>query len=699
VLFRNTQEKAMDGAGVTTEWTLDAPRSPALRAGRVDVAIIGAGLAGAILALVLARRGVSVGVVDLHNTHRSDFRCEKLSPAQLALLDDLGVREVVAGAVEGSLASSGFRYDAVVNAVRAAWPSTVRFVAARVSGLEYGEQGPRLMSSDGALMGARLVVLASGPGPALAARLGLEREVLRAAHSLCVGFTVALADGTPALEGFVHPGERVGDRIGFASLFPLGDAARINLFTFHDPRDPWVQRARQNPLEALFEVAPKARQRLAGVRLVEPAEVRFTDLYRTVNPARPGLVLIGDAFQTSCPSTGLGVSRLLTDIRQLVDRHLPTWLEAPLVDAAQIQAFYADPVKAAVDAQALQKADIVRRVAVETSPRWRAYRVASRLKGRLAARATTATVPHPPVERYAVGDWVRVKTASEILATLDGDGRLEGLPFMPEMVSLIGSVRMVRRRAVQTCVEGHGLRGMERTVLLDAPRCDGSAHDGCQRGCLPFFKEAWLAPIDAPVSIDATREAAARQRLMQADTRDGERYLCQSTALAGATLPPPGGRLRLLLNDLRGGELRPLRFVEILARSVSRRVLVALGKREFGALAGTDGKTQVRLELRPGERVRIKPPRQIAQTLDQGGRNRGMTFEPEMTGYAGGVYTVASRVERIVHEETGKMVKLKATVTLDGLDCQGRCALNCPRANPLYWREAWLERVQAPPSD
>ena len=61
---------------------------------------------------------------------------------------------------------------------------------------------------------------------------------------------------------------------------------------------------------------------------------------------------------------------------------------------------------------------------------------------------------------------------------------------------------------------------------------------------------------------------------------------------------------------------------------------------------------------------------------------------------AGSVRTVATPITRIIHEETGQMVQLRGTVSLEGLTCQGRCARNCPRANPLYWREDWLERVE-----
>ena len=36
------------------------------------------------------------------------------------------------------------------------------------------------------------------------------------------------------------------------------------------------------------------------------------------------------------------------------------------------------------------------------------------------------------------GDVVEVRSAAEILATLDRDGALEKMPFMPEMVTHIG---------------------------------------------------------------------------------------------------------------------------------------------------------------------------------------------------------------------------------------------------------------------
>ena len=37
-----------------------------------------------------------------------------------------------------------------------------------------------------------------------------------------------------------------------------------------------------------------------------------------------------------------------------------------------------------------------------------------------------------------VGDWIEVKSKDEILATLDKNGRLERMPFMPQMFQYCG---------------------------------------------------------------------------------------------------------------------------------------------------------------------------------------------------------------------------------------------------------------------
>ena len=78
---------------------------------------------------------------------------------------------------------------------------------------------------------------------------------------------------------------------------------------------------------------------------------------------------------------------------------------------------------------------------------------------------------------YRSGDWVEVRTKEEILQTLDGNGRLDELPFMPSMFQFCGRRFRVFKRAHKTCdtVNDYKGRRMNNTVHLDGVRCDGKA--------------------------------------------------------------------------------------------------------------------------------------------------------------------------------------------------------------------------------
>jgi hypothetical protein len=304
----------------------------------------------------------------------------------------------------------------------------------------------------------------------------------------------------------------------------------------------------------------------------------------------------------------------------------------------------------------------------------------------------TFLAPHT----FFAGEMVEVLSAGRIAATLDATGMLDGVPFMPEMLAFCGQRMRVHRRADKTCVEGHyGLRKLGGTVLLEAARCDGAAHDGCQRNCMMFWKEAWLRPAgEAAPALDLLTEARARKRLAAIATRDGDRYACQSTALMAATQPQAAWNIAHLITDVRRGELSLTGFAAMVGRTLVNRLRGLVGLADLGALAGASGKAAPGdLNLRPGEWVRVLPAETIRATLGPDGYNRGLSFEPEMSRYIGGVYQVEFAVQKIILEETGKMARLNRTVALKTLACAGVCAKNCPRANTLYWREAWLERV------
>jgi hypothetical protein len=99
------------------------------------------------------------------------------------------------------------------------------------------------------------------------------------------------------------------------------------------------------------------------------------------------------------------------------------------------------------------------------------------------------------------------------------------------------------------------------------------------------------------------------------------------------------------------------------------------------------------LRLQPGELVEVKSKDEIMAALGPNGKNRGLIFDVEMLPYCGRRARVVKSVEKIIEEHTGRMLRLRDCVILDQVTCVGRYHRFCPRAIHIYWREAWLRRV------
>lgn len=319
------------------------------------------------------------------------------------------------------------------------------------------------------------------------------------------------------------------------------------------------------------------------------------------------------------------------------------------------------------------------------------------------------------------GEVVQVRSREEILATLDPDGTLGGLPFMPEMLQYAGQTFTVHARADKTCdtVNMTGTsREMERTVHLSGLRCDGSAHGGCQARCLLFWREEWLRrpdpsaptppthrpPADAgdrpPVSVD-TLTAATR-----VPDSDPPIYRCQATELLKASRHLSGFDPRQYVKDLRYRNVGPLTLLRGLAittfnklQSVSRRLPRWLRYKNgqfYPFYQGTgDGSRTPVTEFQPGELVEIRDKDEIMPTLSPLNTNRGMWFDYEMLPYCGTRARVSHKVERIIDESSGRMIKLSDCLVLEGVVCTGRYRRFCPRSITPYWRSAWLRRVES----
>lgn len=344
------------------------------------------------------------------------------------------------------------------------------------------------------------------------------------------------------------------------------------------------------------------------------------------------------------------------------------------------------------------------------------------------------------MSQFRRGDLVEVRSADEVLQTLDGRGCLEEMPFMPEMLQYCGRrfrVGMVAHKTCEIARQTLTARRLNAAVHLEGLRCDGGAHGGCEAACNLFWKDAWLKPVEdagttpqpgAPIEPQLARGMDAGNRLFKntriAGETDGDevRYSCQATCLYDASSPVTWWDLRQYIRDVTSGNRSVSDVVRasvlsllthILRRTpIGYRLIKALRERfhrwsmgrdvpDFeGAIAPNERTPEGRLDLKPGEYVRIKPKEEIEKTLNKKRKNRGMYFDVEMTPYCGQVARVRGSVKQLINEATGQMIKMQQPcIILDDVVCRGEyseCRLMCPRALYPFWRELWLERV-APP--
>lgn len=330
-----------------------------------------------------------------------------------------------------------------------------------------------------------------------------------------------------------------------------------------------------------------------------------------------------------------------------------------------------------------------------------------------------------------VGEYVVVRPPLEILVTLDDNACLDELPFMPQMLRFCGLRLRVRKRAHKMCDTVHSTGGRQMTdaVFLDDAWCDGQAYGGCEMACSIVWKEAWLrreadGEVPTPSRPDYRLDALvwnACRRPAADPAADDYVFSCQAVKMPAATRPLAWWSVRQYVVDYTSGNV-PLGT--LLARIsfifYSRLVSAGVGfgaplRWLYNAVQSLRGggvpypvhagqvppgtKTpSVDLGLKAGDLVRVKSADQIMATVDRRLMNRGMGFHTEMVPYCGKTFRIKQRLNKIINEKTGRLITLKnSCLVLDGVGCHGRFTdpVSCPRALPPYWREIWLERVDA----
>lgn len=355
-----------------------------------EIIVVGAGLAGTVASAVLGRRGWRVILVDPRPCCPPVLKAEKIDQEPVRLLRKFGllasmlpyagqVREVRT-AYNGRVFKTfpfeqyGIAYADMVNALRADMPPEVEFLSGRVETIanSNGLQQVRLVG--GRQLVARLVVLASGINNGIQAHLSFRRRLFQREQSCVFGFTVSPADGQAfSFDSLTYYSIDPTTNVDYLTLFRFRETMRANLFVFRALSDPWAREFVKEPERMLHTCLAKLDRVTGKLRVVSRVESGRAGLCRLEGDPPPGVAAIGDCFQSVCPSTGMGLEKILTDVEALSEC-VPDWMATPGMGSDKLAKFYSHPRKLAVDSRALQRAHHHRLAVTDTSLRWRVYR-------------------------------------------------------------------------------------------------------------------------------------------------------------------------------------------------------------------------------------------------------------------------------------------------------------------------------------
>ncbi|OMH34863.1 FAD-dependent oxidoreductase [Tersicoccus sp. Bi-70] len=308
-----------------------------------DCIVVGGGPAGVMLALILARGGVRVTVLEKHRDFLRDFRGDTVHASTIRLMDELGFGDAFAALPQDRLANFELPlgdgrtvtladfgrlrppYDYI--AMIPQWDLLDFLVdqATPEPGFDIRMQAEvtRLLEEDGAVTGVEYVDRATGARHRLTAPLTVASDgrgslVREQAGLVPKEFAVPFDTWWFRLPRF--EGERQ-----HSSLMPVFGKGEIMLSLV---RNTFFQIAyfREKGADAQLraEGIERFRQRVAGMRpdladrvdtIASMDEVHLLDvkLNRLRRWYRPGLLLIGDAAHAMSPAGGVGINLAVQD--------------------------------------------------------------------------------------------------------------------------------------------------------------------------------------------------------------------------------------------------------------------------------------------------------------------------------------------------------------------------------------------------
>jgi 2-polyprenyl-6-methoxyphenol hydroxylase-like FAD-dependent oxidoreductase len=336
-----------------------------------DLIVIGAGFCGSIIALKAAELGLSVKILDSQDAYPDEFRAEKLESDQYEALEDLGLIDLVRPNDMNFISEvralkrnqdkvipchkhRGMDYSATVNSFRSVLRVLGLLEVAKVSQVHDSPGACEVVLADGRSMRSKLCVVANGVGKALRTSLGLSSHEPNALISTTFGFDIEPASDKPfPFQAFnVYP-ERFTPGLQYVTFFPIGDRMRCNLFTCWKPGSIESKRLRTETLSELRRHFPLLEKRIGPFRLSTKVQAFTTHYYQQSWSHLHNVILVGDAYQSVSPATGVGLSKCLCDVQACMEL-LQNFAadEAVNLDCAL---YYQNPMKRRVDENAYHR--------------------------------------------------------------------------------------------------------------------------------------------------------------------------------------------------------------------------------------------------------------------------------------------------------------------------------------------------------
>jgi len=320
-----------------------------------SILIIGAGLAGCLLAHVAARGGASIFIFDVSRQVKRSLKIERFSASQVEILDHLGLLDIVKNVTwrdesgvpvwrencEPPVDQCGFLYDYLVGQLRSNFPESVEFVPSRVTAIFGDGRSRTVQTQSGAGFSGKVIVDASGRSSLIPETEAGHWRLIRSCHSVIFGFTVRSLVNIGNHCIYVGKGSGI-DRV---EIFPLFNKFRVKIYTYFDFESPLIVSMRDDPIFSLKASAPTVYDVLRGCVVDGKVEISRNDLRVENRTIAPGVASIGDSYATTDPLCVDGVTRILRDIALLDREYFPRWLSADVVSDEHVGQFNSDPFR------------------------------------------------------------------------------------------------------------------------------------------------------------------------------------------------------------------------------------------------------------------------------------------------------------------------------------------------------------------